>query len=78
MRNIVRVWTDLDDIVAQGPVELHVCQQPGVVAGGEAGLHYPLSVSQDVELRQSHVRGHLYRLLSVLPPEFEVWQHSQE
>ena len=49
----------LYDIVSQGPVELNISQEAGVVAGGEAGLHDPLSVSQDVELRQSHVRGHL-------------------
>ena len=73
MRNIY-----LNHIVPESSVELDVGQEPGVVARAEACLDYPLPVAQDVELRQSHVRGHLYRLLSVLPPEFEVWQHSQE
>ena len=63
----------LNDVVAEGAVELDVRQEARVVAGGEAGLHDPLSVSEDVELRQSHVRGHLYWLLSILPAEFEVW-----
>ena len=67
MRNIY-----LNHIVPESSVELDVGQEPGVVARAEACLDYPLPVAQDVELRQSHVWGHLYRLLAILPPEFQV------
>ena len=49
----------LDDVVAQGPVELNISQETGVVARGETGLHYPLSVAENVKLWQCNVRGHL-------------------
>ena len=49
----------LDDVVSQGTVELNIRQETRVVAGGEAGLHDPLPVAEDVELWQCYVRGHL-------------------
>ena len=64
----------LDDVVTKGSVELDVGEEPGVVAGAEAGLDNPLPVAEDVELRQRHVRGHLDWLLPVFPTEFQVCQ----
>ena len=69
----------LNDVVSERSVKLDVGEQPGVVAGAEAGLDYPLAVAEDVELGQRHVWGHLHRLLTVLPPEFQVYcaKHSR-
>ena len=64
----------LNHVVSEGSVKLDIGQKPGVVAGAEAGLDDALSVAEDVELRQRHVRGHLHRLLPVLPAEFQVCQ----
>ena len=72
------VKINLDDVVSEGPVELNIRQEPGVVAGGEARLHDPLPVAEDVKLRQCDVRGHLDWLIPVFPTEFKVWGSSQE
>ena len=46
----------LDEVVAHVPGEDNVCQQSGVVTRAEADLYQPLSVAEDVELREHHVR----------------------
>ena len=52
--------SDLNHVVAHGPDELNVREKPRVVAGAEADLNEPLPVSEDKELRERHVRGHLH------------------
>ena len=46
----------LDEVVAHVPGEDNVCQQSRVVTRAEADLYQPLSVAEDVELREHHVR----------------------
>ena len=63
---------DLYEVVAHVPGEHHVRQQPGVVARGEADLYQPLPVAEHLELRQSHLLGHLDRGVPGVPGVLQV------
>ena len=54
-------------VISHGARELHVSQQPAVVARAEGDLYLPLPVADHHELRQRHVRRHLHAAEPVMP-----------